>query len=357
MADEGGSSQEKTEEPTPKRLRDARKKGQVAKSRDLNTVVILIAAVAAIWTTAGYVSEQLQIAMKTTFAAAARPDLGVEDLVHYSAINFLQYVKCILPVLGIVTVSALAVGYLQIGSVFSADPLTPQMKRLNAVENLKNMMKVTTFIELIKNIAKLTLIFFLAYWVIKSSLNPVLETVNLDLADFMRVTSVIILKFLVRVLACFIVIAVIDFFVQRHQYIKQLRMSKEEVKREYKQDEGDPHIKAHRRQLHQELAMSDTRQAVGASDAIVTNPTELAIAIKYDDKEMMAPQVMAKGQRLFAQMIREVAEEMHIPIIRNVPLAWALIELEVGDEIPEDLYQAVAEMLIVVYRMRQEKQA
>lgn len=357
MADDGGSSQEKTEEPTAKRLRDARKKGQVAKSRDLNTVVILIAAVAAIWVSAGFMSEQLQYAMKATFVAAANPNLQIADLMHYSMINFYQFIKCLLPVLGVVTVATIAVGYLQIGSVFAVDPLTPQMKRLNAIENIKNMMKMTTLIELIKNIAKLTLIFFLAYWVVKSSLNLVLETVNLNLADFTTVASSIMLKFLVRVLACFIVIAVIDFFVQRHQYIKQLRMSKEEVKREYKQDEGDPHIKAHRRQLHQELAMSDTRQAVGASDAVVTNPTQLAIAIKYDDKEMMAPQIMAKGQRLFAQMIREVAEEKHIPIVRNIPLAWALIELEVGDEIPEDLYQAVAELLIVVYRMKQEKQA
>lgn len=353
MADEGGSSQEKTEEPTPKRLREARKKGQVAKSRDLNTVVILIAAVAAIWVSASFVAEQLEYAMKATFVAAASPNLEISDLVHYSTINFIQYVKAMIPILVVVTIAALAASFLQTGAVFSADPLTPQMKRLNIIENVKNMMKVTTLIELLKNIAKLTLIFLLAYWVMKGGLNLILESVNLGLQEFMIISSSIILKFLVWVLACFVVIAVIDLFVQRHQYIKNLRMSKEEVKREYKQDEGDPHIKAHRKQLHQELAMSDVRQAVGASDAIVTNPTELAIAIKYDDNDMMAPQVMAKGQRLFAQMIREVAEEFKIPIVRNVPLAWALIELEVGDEIPEDLYQAVAEMLIVVYRMKQ----
>lgn len=353
MADDGGSSQEKTEDATPKRLRDARKKGQVAKSRDLNTVVILIAAVAGIWMSAGFISEQIQFAMKTSFAAAAKNNIAVEDLVYYASVNFYQYIKCVIPILAIVTVAALAVGYLQIGPLFSTDPLTPQMKRVNALENLKNMFKATTFIELIKNIAKLTLIFLIAYWVLKASLQLILETVNMDLADFTRAVSTVILKFIVRVLGCFIVIAIIDFFVQRHQYMKQMRMSKEDVKREYKQDEGDPHIKAQRRHLHQELAMSDTRQAVGASDVIVTNPTQLAIAIKYDDKEMMAPQIMAKGQRLFAQMIREVADELHVPIVRNIPLAWALIELEVGDEVPEELYQAIAEMLIIVYRMKQ----
>ncbi len=356
MADDGGSSQEKTEEPTSKRLREARKKGQVAKSKDLNTVVIMIAAVTGIFVTSGFISEQIQFAMQHTFSMVAKPSLSIQDMVEVASVNFYQYIKCILPILGIVTVAALTVGFLQIGPVFSMDPLTPQMKRLNAIENAKNMFKATTFIELIKNIAKLTIIFLLAYWVLKGNLNVILQTIDLGLADFIKVTATVILKFIVRVLGCFIVIAVIDFFVQRHQYIKQMRMSKEEVKREYKQDEGDPHIKSQRRHLHQELAMSDTRQAVGASDVIVTNPTELAIAIKYDDKEMMAPQIMAKGQRLFAQMIREVAGELNVPIVRNIPLAWALIELEVGDEIPEELYQAIAELLIIVYRMKHGKE-
>ena len=153
----------------------------------------------------------------------------------------------------------------------------------------------------------------------------------------------------------FIALAILDIMVQRWQYKKQLRMSKEEVKREYKQDEGDPLIKSMRRQLHQELAMGDVKKQVAASDVVVTNPTHLAIAIKYDEKEMMAPQIMAKGQRLFAEKIREIAETENIPIIQNVPLGWSLIELEIGAEIPEELYQAMAEVLIVIYRMREKK--
>jgi flagellar biosynthetic protein FlhB len=151
----------------------------------------------------------------------------------------------------------------------------------------------------------------------------------------------------------FIAIAFIDYAVQRWEYRKQLRMSKEEVKREYKQDEGDPLIKSMRRHLHQELAMGDVKQAVRSADAVITNPTELAVAIKYDDKEMVAPQVMARGQRLFAEQIREYAEEAGVPIVQNPPLAWTLIELDVGDEIPEDLYAAIAEILVYVYKMKQ----
>lgn len=353
MADQGSSS-EKTEEATPKRLRDSRKKGQVSKSKDLNTVVVLIAAFVALWAMSGYIWEQMQYAMEYSFTVVNMPTLTQEDFIRFAAVNFMQFLKAIIPLMLVVAVASVVVNYLQIGSIFSADPLTPQLKRLNALENLKNMFKATTFIELIKNIAKITLIFIIAYMVVKASLPMVLNTVTQTLPEFMIVTESVVEKFIIRVFVCFIAIAIIDLFVQRHQYKKQMRMSKDEVKREYKQDEGDPHIKGQRRQMHQELAMGDVRQAVASSDAVVTNPTHLAVAIKYDETEMMAPQIVAKGQRLFAQMIREVAEEHQVPIVRNVPLAWSLIELEVGDEIPEDLYAAVAETLLFVYRLKKE---
>ena len=189
---------------------------------------------------------------------------------------------------------------------------------------------------------------------VKDHLREVVMTVTTDLPQSVQVAGVLTTSFMVRIFVIFIAVAILDVMVQRWNYKKQLRMTKEEVKREYKQDEGDPLIRSARRQLHQELAMGDVRQAVSVSDVVVTNPTELAIAVKYDDKEMMSPQVMIKGERLFAQTIRTVAEELKIPVVRNVPLAWSLIELEVGDEIPEDLYAAMAEVLVVIYRMREK---
>ncbi|HPM42170.1 MAG TPA: EscU/YscU/HrcU family type III secretion system export apparatus switch protein, partial [bacterium] len=211
--------------------------------------------------------------------------------------------------------------------------------------------------ELIKNVAKITLIFLLAYFVVADSLREVVLTTTATPDQSTALASKLVVSFLLKVFVVFIVIAIIDLMVQRWQYKKQLRMSKEEVKREYKQDEGDPLIKSHRRHLHQELAMSDTRQAVRSADAVITNPTELAIAIKYDDREMAAPEIVAKGQRLFAETIREFAAEFGVPIVRNVPLAWTLIELDIGDEIPEEIYSAVAEILVVVYKMRRERDA
>lgn len=353
MAEEQGG-QERTEEATPRRLREARKKGQVARSRDLNTIVILIAAFAALVVLVGYFNDQLKLFFTEALAVAGRQQVTEGDLFLYIREAGWTLVKLVAPFLGIVVVVAVVVGFLQVGPVFSGEPMKMQFKRLNIVENVKNMMKVTTLVELVKNILKIALVFFLAYLVVKGHLAQVLLTVLGTPEQLLAVASTIVNSFMVRVFLCFAVIAVIDLMVQRWHYKKQLRMTKEEVKREYKQDEGDPLIKSLRRQMHQEFAMGDVRQAVAAADMVVVNPTEVAVAVKYDAQAMVAPQVMAKGQRIFAQLIRDVAEAERIPILHNIPLAWALLDLEIGDEIPEELYAAVAELLLIVYRMRGE---
>jgi len=355
MPEEQG--QEKTEEATPKRLRDARKKGQVARSRDLNTIVILIGAFALIVFMRGFMGQQFRTLLQSSFDIATSKDLTNELLILTVRHTFTTYLKIVLPFLGLIALLAFAVGFLQTGPIFSGDPLKPQPRRLNAIENFKNMFKMTTFVELLKNIAKMIVIFWIAYLVIADSLREVVLTVTATPEQAMQVGSHVVAVFLAKVFVIFIMIAIIDFMVQRWQYKKQLRMTKEEVKREYKQDEGDPLIKSARRQLHRELAMSDVREQVRTSDVVVTNPTELAVAIKYDEKEMIAPQITAKGQRLFADMIREIADEVGVPIISNPPLAWTLIELEIGDEIPEEIYAAVAGILVYVYRIKEQKTA
>lgn len=350
------SSQERTENATPKRLRDARKKGQVARSRDMNTIVLLIAAFALIVFMRGYIGEELRALMQSNFELISRQDLSVEAAILEAKRSGVIYLKIVAPFLIAISVVALAVGFLQTGPIFSGEPMKPQMKRLNVIENLKNMFKITTFVELLKNVAKISLIFLIAYLVISDSLREVVLTATAEPDKSSWLAARLVAVFLAKVFVVFIAIAIIDFMVQRWQYKKQLRMTKEEVKREYKQDEGDPLIKSARRQFHQELAMSDTRQSVRSADAVITNPTELAVAIKYDDKEMAAPEIVAKGQRLFAEQIREFAKEAGVPIIQNPPLAWTLIELDIGDEIPEELYAAVAEVLVFVYKMKRAEQ-
>jgi len=352
MAD--SSSQEKTEEATPKRLRDSRKKGQVAKSRDLNTIVILIIAFATIVFMKDYIADNLKSSMISNINLVSRGNLDIQTMFLQGQSNFMSYLKIIVPFGLVMIIVAIAIAFFQIGPIFSGEPMKPQMKRINPIENLKNMFKITTFIELLKNIAKMSLIFLLAYFVIGDSIRDIVLSVGTTPDRSMDLAAKLMVLFLLKVFVVFIIIAIIDVFVQRWTYKKQLRMTKEEVKREYKQDEGDPLIKSARRQLHQELAMSDTKQAVKSADAVVTNPTQVAVAIKYDEAEMVAPQILAKGQRLFAQQIREFAEELGVPIVHNVPLAWALLEMEIGDEVPEELYEAVAETLVYVYKLKRE---
>ncbi len=351
------SSQEKTEQPTPKRLREARKKGQVSKSKDLEGVAVLAAAFGALAISWAFMSGELQKLMEETFRLAVQPgEIGLDQMVKAGKAALMVLVKVTAPVLTVAFIVAGMVGFLQVGPVFSTEPLKPQMKKLNAIENLKNMLKPKIFFELAKNIIKIFVIFLIAYWVLKGMLEPFLLTVTSDLQGAARLGGLVIVRFMIRFLIIFLLVAILDFWMQRKEYLKNLKMTKEEVKREYKEDEGDPLIKATRKQLHMEMAMGDVKQRVKNADVVVTNPTHLAIAIQYDKNQMIAPQVVAKGQRLFAEYLKDLAKEYEIPTVRNVPLAWMLIDLEIDEEIPEKLYIAVAEILTFVYRMKEERE-
>jgi flagellar biosynthetic protein FlhB len=351
------SGQEKTEEATPKRLREARKKGQVPKSRDVTTIVVLICVLAFLAFGVGWIGIQLRELMRASFeVAGTKGPVDGSQLLTVGKASLLTLAKIMLPLGLVAMVSSVVAGFLQVGAIFALDPLKPQFKKLNALEGMKNWFKAQTFIELAKNLAKIIVVFYLAYSTLRGEIATVLRTTNIPIADAAALTGSLIFRFVVKVCLAFLVISVIDFMVQKKQFMKQMRMSKEEVKREYKQDEGDPLIKSQRKHLHREMIFSDVKQAVRTSDAVVTNPVHVAVAIKYDRQEMAAPEIMVRGQRAFAEMIRKVAEEENIPIIRNVPLAWALFDLEEGQEIPEDLYEAVAEILSYVYRLRQAQE-
>lgn len=353
MAEESSQSQEKTEDATPKRLREARKKGQVAKSKDMSTVVILVVAFCMLGVMTPYFQEEIEKLLQSSIEFTRLKDIRIEKVLQFLSTTAWSFIKMVFPFGIVLMVVAILVGFFQIGAIFSAEPIKPQLKRINMIENVKNMVKVKTLIELIKNIVKILFIFLIAYFVIKANFTQLMLTVGSDLDISTLVGKHILVDFLVRVFILFLIIAIIDVGIERWNYKKQMRMTKDEVKREYKQDEGDPIIKSVRKQLHQELAMGDARSAVGASDAVITNPIHLAIAVKYNESEMNAPTVMMKGQRQFAENIRAYAKEAGIPIIQNVPLAWALNEVEIEAEIPEELYQAMAEILAIVYKMKE----
>ncbi len=351
------TSEEKSEDATPKRLREARRKGQVPKSKDLTTIFEMAALFVTLCLGIGYMGGEIKIFMQRAFLITAQRDIAGPEMMDLGKMALITMAKVSAPALLAGFFVSLMVGYMQVGPIFALDPLTPQGKKLNPIEGLKNMFKTMTFIELIKNILKLSFIFFISYKVLNDSLYLVLQTARISILDSARVGGDLIYQIVLKVIVLFIAIATADFMVQRWQFMKQMRMSKDEVKREYKQDEGDPHIKSHRKSLHREMVFGDAGQQVKNADAVVTNPTHVAVAIKYDKNEMGAPEVLIKGQRIFAEKIKKLAEENNIPIIRNVALAWSLVELEEGQEVPEELYSAVAETLAIVYKMKQTQEA
>lgn len=355
MADD--SSQEKTEDATPKRVRDARKKGDVAKSRDLNTVFVFVIVFVAIAFGSQYFGQTLQEGMHFAFTKVGKSPLNMTDLLEVGQVMLMTLVKVLGPILLAGIISGVLINLLQVGALFAAEKIKPQFNRLNMIENLKNMFKTVTFIELLKNIAKMSLVLFLAYQTISQYMGEVLLSSSIPILDALVLTADIIYSFIVKVCVVFFIIALIDLGIQRWNFMKNLRMSKEDIKREYKEQEGDPQIKGERRRLHREMVFGDVKRNVKKADAVVSNPTHVAVAIKYDREEMAAPEVLVKGQRKFAEMILQIAREENVPIIRNIPLAWSLLQIEEGDAIPEDLYEPVAEVLCLVYEMNEKQES
>ncbi len=351
------SSQEKTEDATPKRLRDARNKGQTFKSKDVESLAVFAVMFGTMCLMKSYIGEQFRILMVEAFSMTSHSsDVLGSDMYVVGKLAMMTLLKVCAPILLSGMVAAALAGFLQVGPLFSIEPVMPDMKKLNAIENFKNMFKPKAFFELFKNITKVVVIFLMAYWVVKGMIEPFLMTVQVPVQGSAKIGEMVVVKFIIRFLLLFLFLAFFDYFMQRRDFMKNLKMSKDEVKREYKEDEGDPLIKGQRKQIHMEMAMGgDAKQNVKGADAIITNPTHLAIAVKYDKKEMVAPQIVAKGQRMYAEYIKDLAREYDVPIIRNVPLAWSLIELEVGDEVPEKMFTAVAEVLSFVYRMKEAK--
>jgi len=351
------SSGEKTEEATPKKLRDAKKKGQVAKSKDLTAAFMFLAGFGVLLSTGGTMSKELKSFM--TLALTSFYDIDAFPTVVGGIMkeSLVAMGLSVAAPLGAAFVIALLFSYLQVGSMFTMDPLMPKLSKINPIDGFKNMFKLKTFIELIKSTIKLVIAILLAYLVVKASLRDIYLSILAPLPDTIRLVTIILQRIVYRVGGAFLILAVADYAYQKWQFKKDMMMTKDETKREYKAEEGDPQIKGQRKQIHYEMVMQGGVQQVKNADAIVTNPEHLALAIKYDESQMNAPTIVAKGQRLWAEKIIEMAKKHNIPIMRNIPLAHALNKFEVGDEIPEELYEAVAEVLVFVQELKAKAEA
>lgn len=346
---------DKTEDPTPKRMRESKKKGQVAKSQDVTTAFLFLVAFSVLIATGPGMTAKLKILMKQYFELAVTADLRPDAYQALGTDLIFTMLGLILPLMASTFIVAAFAGYMQVGSIFTFDTLKPDMKKLNPMAKMKQWFSPQTIVELLKNVVKMTAIFILTYQIISASLRELVLSVGSDIANLGALLSDMVTSFTFRVAAVFVVIAAGDFAFQKKMHMKNLKMSKDEIKREYKEDEGDPHFKSKRKHLMQELVFNNQMSKVKKATVVVVNPTRIAVALFYDKEKGGAPEIVAKGERLIADQIRELAKEAGVPIMRNISLAQALNRLEIGDAVPEELYEAVAEVLNFVYKMGQHR--
>src|SRR5688572_776675 len=352
------SSGEKTEQPTDKRLQDARKKGQVAKSQDLTSAVLLISTVGLVWLLGGYIGGVLQGSVKEQieFGASFKGEFTMETAFNVLSNGVSAMFWVLIPFFIIVVIFGFLANYLQIGSIFSFESISPKFEKLNPAEGFKQkFLKARPYVELGKTVFKMLITAAVAGYVLWAAREDIVRLIYKPPDYVTYYTFELVLEIGLKIGLAFLVLGGADFFLQRLLHRQDLKMTKHEVKEEYKETEGNPLIKAQRRSLHREILSQSMAAAVRDADVVLANPTHVAVAIKYERGKADAPVITAKGADLMAAQIRQIAAESGIPVKRDIPLARALFELEVEDEIPEELYEAVAVVLQWVYSMAEER--
>ena len=343
----GAASQERTEQATPHKLRKSRAEGQVAVSRDLTSVAVLGAAYATVLACGAGAGERLADVMRCCLQFVRTPEPDTTLLLNTAAFAFAQAALACAPLLLVAALAAGVSRLVQIGPLLALKALQPKLERLNPVEGLKNkLFRLRNVFELLKSLIKAIVAVLLCWQVVRAHLRELLLLPNQPARDAALLAGEVFCACVARVLLAFLALALLDLLYQRWQYVRDQRMSKEEVKREHKDDEGDPHLNAQRRQLHREIAMQDMLGNLRRrADVVVRNPTHIACALAYDPREQAAPCVVAKGTEWLAREIVRIAEQEGIPIVRDVPLARALKLQDLEQPIPRELYEAVSQVL------------
>lgn len=348
-------AQEKTEKATPRKRQEVRKEGKVAKSNDVNTAIILLFVFIFFWIFGSYLRDDIFKIFEMTFNEYML--MGVTEhsirLVMYDLI--VHVAKVLLPIFLVAFVGALFSNYIQVGVLFTTKPLVFKLERINPIQGAKRIFSIRAIVELLKamlKIAFVALVTFSILWLYKedvfrltlTSPETTLAVIG-DLTVKMGIFTSILLIFL----------AILDYAYQKFDFEKSIRMSKQEVKDEYKKIEGDPLIRSRIKERQRQMAMQRMMQEVPKADVVITNPTHYAVALKYDEAEMDAPQIVAKGVDYIALKIKSIAEANDVAVVENRQLARTLYhETEIGDTIPEELFQAVAEVLAYVYRLKRK---
>jgi flagellar biosynthetic protein FlhB len=347
-----GHDQDKTEPATPKKRDEARKKGQVANSRELTSVLVLLSALTVFYFSGGWMFHQVAGIMKTIFGQAGQFEFGVQNVQSLMWLLFQKVVMILAPLFLVVAIAGILGNIAQVGFLLTGEPLTPDLKKLNPAKGIKRVISARGGVELVKSILKVIIIGGVAYLMIRGELNKIPALVAISVSSIIDFMGQVALKLGFYTCLVLIILAAIDLAFQRWQHERDLRMTKQEVKDEFRQREGDPMVRSRIRAVQREMAMRRMMDAVPDATVVITNPTHLAVAIKFD-RSMQAPMVVAKGAGHLAARIKEIAAEHDIPVIEQKPLARALFKnVEIDHHIPADLYHAVAEILAYVYRLK-----
>ena len=353
FADEGG---EKTEEATPKKLKDAREEGRVAKSAELNTGISLLALFAVMKFYLSYMGNDFLEVFKLYFnyiGEYRREDYSTGLLLSMVRDIFVRVTLITLPIFAVAVLIAFIINVLQVKWEISAKPLKPKGSKLNPISGFKKMFSLDKVVELIKAVLKIAVIAYIAYNTYQNQWRAIIKMYDYTLLDALSLIGQIVINLGLKISVVFVIIGVADLIYQKLKFKKELRMSKQEIKDEFKQSEGDPQIKGRIRSKMQEASRARMMQKLPEADVVITNPTHLAVAIKYDRDVDDAPVVIAKGADSLAVRIKEIAKEHDIAIVENKPLARMLYHnVDLDSEIPQELYQMVAEVLVYVYETK-----
>lgn len=350
---ENDTGQERTEEATPKRREEVRQKGQVAKSAEVTSVAVLFTCVVFFYFNAAAMIEKMSLMMRDTFLVSGRTRIGLDNIDHILSAYADQALVMLGPLFIMVVCIAVLANLLQVGPMIATESLAPKFSKIDPIKGLGRLFSVRLLVELVKTILKLAIVAGVSYVVLERHLVQVLHLLHLEVVQFAPLIGRISFQILLASCVILVLIAVLDYLFQRQQFEKSIKMTKEELKQEMKNMEGDPLIRARVRKIQREMAKKRMMAAVPTADVVITNPTHIAVALKYDQSVMAAPTVVAKGAGEIAERIKGLAREHGVPVVENKGMAQLLYRtVKLDSPIPETLYRAVAEVLAYVYRLK-----
>ena len=351
MAEE--SFEDKTEKATPKKREEARKKGEVAKSRELPSVAVLLASLITLTIFGSFMYTHIQTVMRESFSLPILKEVNIPEFMVFAEKMITLFILTLSPILAAIFITAVLSNIMQVGFMLTGESIRPKLSRLNPIKGFGRLFSKQSFMELFKSLLKLAIVSIVAYLTVRAEMKNVYLLGDMEFNSIVAYILLTIFKIFIRCALAMIFLVAIDYAFQKWDFEKRLKMSKKEVKDEFKRTEGDPLIKSRIRSIQMQMARKRMMQDVPKADVVITNPTSLALALKYDSSVMGAPKLLAKGAGEIAKRIRELAEKHDIPVVENKDLAQSIYSLvEIGQEIPPALYEAVAEVLAYIYKLK-----